>query len=350
MSADDVTFGIGLVTAQNPSWDPRSQAEILRDVLQLCRSVEGLGLDAVWFSEHHFFDDSYLSSVFPLLGAISAQTSRLRLGTAVLPAHLHNAIRLAEDAATVDLLSGERLILGLGHGWRTPEFEAFQVDKMQLGAKLDHVVSGLRKAWSADGALRGVAVTPKPTAATGVPIWIGGKSPAMCRRAGALADGFISPSAGVEQIASYAALVAEGAAAAGRHLDDFEFGAMLPIFPWDGTELPAQVHEGVLHVYWQYARMADRGFTPPPSAVPDAEERKRASAAAESLQSGGPGQLADIVADAIRAVRTAIPTAKVHIVARSWWPGVPVDILARSARVFVDEVAPAALAASQRRS
>jgi alkanesulfonate monooxygenase SsuD/methylene tetrahydromethanopterin reductase-like flavin-dependent oxidoreductase (luciferase family) len=143
MTAGDVTFGIGLVTTPNPSWDPRSQAEILGDVLQLCREVETVGLDAVWFSEHHFFDDSYLSSVFPLLGAVSGQTSTLRMGTAVLPAHLHNAIRLAEDTATVDLLSGGRLLLGLGHGWRTVEFDAFGIDKMQLGPRLERQIAAL---------------------------------------------------------------------------------------------------------------------------------------------------------------------------------------------------------------
>ena len=344
MTERDVTFGIGLVTTQNPSWDPRSQAEILGDVLRLCRDVESMGLDAVWFSEHHFFDDSYLSSVFPLLGAVSGQTSTLRMGTAVLPAHLHDAIRLAEDAATVDLLSDGRLLLGLGHGWRTAEFDAFGTDKVQLGARLERQIDSLRTAWSPDGALRGVAVTPKPTAATGVPIWIGGKSAAMCRRAGALSNGFISPSASVEEIANYAVWVAEGAAAAGRDLDDFEFGAMLPIFPWNGTELPDEVRDGISHVYWQYARMADAVFTPPPSKAPCPEDQERAAAGAAGMRTGNAELLADIVAQSIRAVRAAIPAAKVHIVARSWWPGVPQDVLARSTSVLMNDVVPAALA------
>jgi alkanesulfonate monooxygenase SsuD/methylene tetrahydromethanopterin reductase-like flavin-dependent oxidoreductase (luciferase family) len=343
MTAGGVTFGIGLVTAQNPSWDARSHAEILGDVVRLCQAVEGIGMDAVWFSEHHFFDDSYLSSVFPLLGAVSATTSKLRMGTAVLPAHLYDALRLAEDAATLDLLSGGRLLLGLGHGWRAAEFEAFGADKGQLGTRLEGMVGELRTAWSADGAVRGVAVTPKPSAATGVPLWIGGKSAAQCRRAGALADGFISPSASVDEVATYAALVAEGAAAAGRDLDGFEFGALLPIFPWDGPEVPTQVCDGVRHVYWQYARMAEQGFTPPPAAVPGPEDQAWDAASAQELPAGDPEQLADIVAGAVRAVRAAIPAAKVHVVARSWWPGVGPEVLARSARVFVNEVGPAAM-------
>jgi hypothetical protein len=154
----------------------------------------------------------------------------------------------------------------------------------------------------------------------------------------------VSPSANLEEIANYAALVAEGAAAVGRHLDHFEFGAMLPIFPWDGTEVPAQARDGISHVYWQYARMADRGFTPLPSATPHPQDQARAAAAAEAMRTGSAEQLADIVAQAIRAVRAAIPAAKVHIVARSWWPGMPNDVLARSAKVFLGDVVPAALA------
>lgn len=343
MTADDITFGIGLVTAQNPSWDPRSQAEILGDVLQLCKDVESIGIDAVWFSEHHFFDDSYLSSVFPVLGAVSAATSTLRIGTAILPAHLYDALRLAEDAATVDLLSGGRLLLGLGHGWRTAEFEAFGTDKAQLGARLEGLIGQLRTAWSASGAVRGVAVTPKPSVATGVPVWVGGKSAAQCRRAGALADGFVTPSASAEEVARYAELVAEGATAAGRDLDAFEFAALLPIFPWAGPEVPVQARDGMRHVYWQYARMAERGFTPPPSTVPDPQDHTWAAASDQALPASDPEELAEIVAGAIRAVRAAIPVAKIHVIARSWWPGVPAEILAESSRVFVEDVVPAAL-------
>lgn len=344
MTTADITFGVGLVTAQRPPWDARSQGETFWNVVDLCGAVEESGIDAVWFPEHHFFDDSYLCSVFPLLGAVAQATSTLRMGTAVLPAHFHDPLRLAEDASTVDLLSDGRLLLGLGHGWRRAEFRAFGTDQRQLGTRLERLIDTLRTAWSADGEVRGTAVTPKPSAATGVPVWIEGTSAAQCRRAGTLADGFISPSASTEQATAYAALVAEGAAAAGRQLDGLEFGVLLPGFPWSGPDLPASVSDGVQRVYsQQYARMADQTFTPPSglAAVPQSEGR--ADEDLQETETGGPHQVAESVAATIRAVRTAIPTAKVHVVARSWWPGVSPAVLAESARVFAREVVPAVL-------
>ncbi|MGM5069101.1 LLM class flavin-dependent oxidoreductase [Rhodococcus qingshengii] len=90
----------------------------------------------------------------------------LRIG-GILAAHFYDVIRLAEDVATVDLLSEGRLVLGLGHGWRDSEFDAFGVDKRGLGLRLEHIIDDLRNAWSEDGSIRGVSVTPKPYSSAG---------------------------------------------------------------------------------------------------------------------------------------------------------------------------------------
>lgn len=313
---------------------------MLRDIVSSCQAVESAGIDAVWFSEHHFFDDSYLSSVFPLLGAVAARTSTLRIGTGILLAHFYNTLRLAEDAATVDLLSEGRFLLGLGHGWRDPEFEAFGVDKSGMGQRLEQIVGDLRDAWSADGALRGVAVTPKPYADSGVPLWLGGKSAAQCRRAGLFADGFITQSSRLEDISRDAALVAEGGAAADRSLEDFEFGLMLPIFPWDGADGWSEVRDGVQYVYAKYRQMADRVFTPPPADTP---QRGVSTSATQELVTGDPESLAEIVSAAIAAAQAELPNSKIHVIARSWWPGLSPAVLERSAKVFAEQVAPAVL-------
>lgn len=335
-----VTFGMGLVSGQKTDWDDRSQAQIMADILDGCTAVEAAGVGTLWFSEHHFFDDSYLSSVFPVLGAVAARTSTLRIGTGVLTAHFYDALRLAEDSATVDQLSGGRFVLGLGHGWRAAEFDAFGVATANRGRGLERIIGELRDAWSGDRPVRGVSVTPKPFSPDGLPLWLGGKSAAQCRRAGALADGFISQSGDIASLARDAALVAEGAAAAGRDLDDFEFGAMLSIFPWDGPDGWMQIGDGVRYVYSKYKQMATRGFSPPPSSP---TPRVPLGDGTPELLAADPSTLAKVVADAISVIQQTLPTARVHVIARSWWPGVTPDVLERSARAYVEQVVPEAM-------
>lgn len=87
-----------------------------------------MGFDDVWTSEHHFVEDGYLAGSFAACAAIAARTSRVRIGTNVVLLPLHDPLRVAEDAVTVDLLSGERFDLGVAVGHRTAEFAAFGVE------------------------------------------------------------------------------------------------------------------------------------------------------------------------------------------------------------------------------
>src|SRR5881296_52303 len=122
-----VQIGIGLFTAQIPPGSKRTFTQEYREVLDLVRLAETLGFDSAWVSEHHGSGDGYAPSLLPMLAAFAAATSRIKLGTGVLLAPFHNPLRLAEDAAVVDLISGGRLILGLGLAWREEEFRTFGV-------------------------------------------------------------------------------------------------------------------------------------------------------------------------------------------------------------------------------
>src|SRR4051794_41907509 len=92
-------FGFGLIACERFPGDPRSEVELYRDAVDVAVLAEQLGFDSVWVSEHHFVDDGYLPSLLPVAAAIAARTERVRIGTALLLAPLHDPVRLAEDAA-----------------------------------------------------------------------------------------------------------------------------------------------------------------------------------------------------------------------------------------------------------
>ena len=122
---------VGLLTAQRLDASDQPWTELYADTLAIGEEAERLGFDGVWVSEHHFTDDGYMSALLPVLAAIAARTERVALGTNVALAPLYHPLRLAEDAAAVDLISGGRLLLGLAIGYRDAEFDAFGVAKRE---------------------------------------------------------------------------------------------------------------------------------------------------------------------------------------------------------------------------
>ena len=116
--------GVGLFTGQIPPGSDRTFHRDYADILELTEAVESAGLDSAWVSEHHFAGDGYLPALVPMLAAMAARTERIELGTGVILAPFHDPLRLAEDIAVADQISGGRVICGLGIGWR-PEIAGF---------------------------------------------------------------------------------------------------------------------------------------------------------------------------------------------------------------------------------
>ncbi|MGU3498714.1 LLM class flavin-dependent oxidoreductase [Mycobacterium sp. C31M] len=170
---------------RNPEQWRHDPSRLYGFTLEACEEAERLGASSLWFSEHHLFDDDYLSSPLTLAAAAAARTSRVRLGTSILIAPLHHPAEIAEQGAVVDLVSGGRLDLGLGTGYRVPEFELFGTTLQRRYTRTDDTVRQLRRLWSPEG------VRPAPVQDP-VPIWLGYQGPKGARRAGLLGERLLS--------------------------------------------------------------------------------------------------------------------------------------------------------------
>ena len=176
---------------RNPAPWRRPWQRLYQETLEQVAWADSLGFDSVWLSEHHFTDDGYLPALFPMLAALATRTSHMRLGTAVLLAPLHHPLRLAEDAAVVDVLSGGRLELSVAPGYRAEEFALLGVRRAERGRRTDETIEIVKAAWRAQRfSYRGscfrfedVVVTPPPLQRPHPPIWVGGSSQAAARRA-----------------------------------------------------------------------------------------------------------------------------------------------------------------------
>jgi alkanesulfonate monooxygenase SsuD/methylene tetrahydromethanopterin reductase-like flavin-dependent oxidoreductase (luciferase family) len=193
-------IGLYLDMRNPPQWR-RPWARHYARGLELVEEADRLGVDSVWLSEHHFFEDGYLSQPLGFAAAIAARTSRARIGTAVLLPALQPAAQLAEAAAIVDVLSDGRLDLGVGVGYRRPEFDAFGADAARRYELVETRVREVRDLWAAG------RVVPAPIQDP-LPWWGGFFGPRGARMAGRLGMGLLA--ALPELVPSYLAGLEEG--------------------------------------------------------------------------------------------------------------------------------------------
>lgn len=172
-----------------PQWEIPSH-QLYAETLEQVEHGEKLGFDSVFTTEHHFIEDGYSPALMPIEAAWAARTTRVKIGSFVLLLCLQNPLRLAEDAATVDIISGGRLILGMGLGYRIEEFDGFGVAKGQAGKIMDEATEILIRAWTEKTFsfhgdhfnLQNVSMTPKPVQKPRPPIWVGRAGRAGVRR------------------------------------------------------------------------------------------------------------------------------------------------------------------------
>ncbi|MGH7277847.1 MAG: LLM class flavin-dependent oxidoreductase [Candidatus Rokuibacteriota bacterium] len=165
--------------------DWQTHADVYADTLAECRLADDLGFHTVWLAEHHFSHYGICPSLAPLAAAIARETRRVRIGTAVVIAPFEHPVRIAEEWAEVDILSGGRLEFGLGRGYQPREFHGLGASMEGTRERFDEALEIIRRAWTEDrldfaGAfyrVPGVRVVPKPVQRPHPPLWTAAVSP-----------------------------------------------------------------------------------------------------------------------------------------------------------------------------
>ncbi|HMD05061.1 MAG TPA: LLM class F420-dependent oxidoreductase, partial [Candidatus Binatus sp.] len=178
-------------------------------------------------------DVSIPDPLLPLAFA-AAVTKNIKLATGVLILPQRHPLYVAKEAATLDVLSGGRAILGIGSGWLEEEFSSLGLDFHTRGARTDESIKSLRALWSEDSAsfhgkhfnFGPVKCYPKPVQKGGVPIHIGGHSPAAAKRAGRYGDGFIPGVGEIPKLKELFAIMKSEADKAGRDASKIELSCM----------------------------------------------------------------------------------------------------------------------------
>ena len=194
------------------------------ETLRQCERAEAAGFDSVWLGEHH---NNPILHPAPLIGlaAIASRTTRVKLGTGVLLLPLYHPMMVAEEGAMVDMISGGRLILGIGAGYAPEEFSAFGYSLKERGSRLEEGASLLCRLWTEEHVthrgkhyhLQDATIAPRPVQRPRPPIWFGAWADAAIRRTARLGDAwFIGPSASLKEIAPCAALYQRACADSGK--------------------------------------------------------------------------------------------------------------------------------------
>jgi alkanesulfonate monooxygenase SsuD/methylene tetrahydromethanopterin reductase-like flavin-dependent oxidoreductase (luciferase family) len=180
-------FGGGKIGRMNPLGDSHGY----KDFIEYIKDADRLGYESVFLVEHHFTGVGQLSASLNLLTYLAAVTQRIRLGTAVLVLPWHNPALLAEQVATLDVLSGGRVDLGIGRGYRKAEFEQFCIPIAEAQERFDECLEFMLKAWTTEGrfthqgkhwSYNEIVVEPEPLQRPHPPVWMAGGSPEAITR------------------------------------------------------------------------------------------------------------------------------------------------------------------------
>jgi alkanesulfonate monooxygenase SsuD/methylene tetrahydromethanopterin reductase-like flavin-dependent oxidoreductase (luciferase family) len=334
------TFGLWYDFRQRPPLG--DYARFYAECLEEIEEAEGLGFGGVWLSEHHFVDDGYLPSPLVVAAAIAARTERMKVGTNVLLLPMHHPLRVAEDAAVADLVSGGRLVLGVGQGYVQHEFETLGFDRKYRPSLFEEGIEVIRRAFKEGRTgyegkrwrFEDLPFEPRPKHPT--PIYVGAFADPAIDRAARLGDGFLASTGGGALADTYRK-VREALARHGRAEENFPFVASGVLYVREKSERArAEVAPAISYQRSRYAEWGTDRDKPKPDPI------KPEDLPWERYLVGDPDQ----VADGLIQLHQEAPYDHYCFWARL--PGITHEQALQNMRLFASEVMPRVRDATER--
>ncbi|MBS0399760.1 MAG: LLM class flavin-dependent oxidoreductase [Proteobacteria bacterium] len=309
--------------------------QVYQECIEAAVLADELGYSHFWMSEHHFAEDDWNSRPLPILAALAARTRRIRLGTYVLLLALHDPLAVAEEAATVDILSGGRLDLAIGAGPMQQECEVFGVAKAETFARTYEALTFIQRCFTEDAVThegkyyqyRNVRLRPKPVQKPHPPIWMAAMGPQSIEKAAQrgyhLASALHSP-----LWKTYPEMLAKhGRARAGQQI--VSGPVCIHVAPtreqaWDECEEP---------LWWGVEFYRRRGVNMP---LPPVGELRRTPNAGIYGVPFAVGTAADVLEGLSRYRQEPLDQLALQFHA----PGMNIEHVKRSMRVFAQEILP----------
>jgi len=310
-----------------------------RDALEEVVRAEDLGFDSVWMEEHHSVTNHYWPSPLPVLAGFATRTSRMRLGTDILVAPFYHPVRLAEDTAMLDVMSGGRFVLGVAIGYKPDEFALYGVELEKRGARFEEQLAIMSGLWTqesvsfagtyyrVDGRLE-----PKPLTRPHPPVWIGGWGDITLRRAATLADNWVpGPTADLARLLAGKQRFIADRRAAGRTDALTEWPLTRVVIIADTDREARELAEK--HIMISYRKEYAGGWRHPfidASIATDLDALMK-----DRFLIGGPDQV-------VRALKPFVSEyGMTHLICRVFFPGMPHRHIMRELELIAKEVRPA---------
>jgi len=310
-----------------------------REALEEVIRGEELGFDSIWMEEHHSVVNHYWPSPLTVLAGFATRTSKVILGTDILVAPFYHPVRLAEDVALLDVMSGGRFVLGVAIGYKPDEFALYGAQLEKRGARFEEQLAILTGLWTQESfSFRGKHYTvegrlePKPITKPHPPVWIGGWGDLTLRRAATLGDTWIpGPTADLARLLAGKRQFLEHRAAAGRAAPVTEWPVTRDVIIADTDQAARELAER--HIMVAYRQEYAGGWKHPfidASIATDLDALKK-----DRFLIGGPDEV-------IRALTPFVEQyGMTHLICRLFFPGMPHRHILRELELLAQEVMPA---------
>ena len=301
---------------------------------------EELGFDSVWLEEHHSVKNHYWASPLTCLAGYATRTTNILLGTDILVLPFYHPVRIAEDAAMLDVISDGRFILGVAIGYRPDEFALYQTPLERRGARFAEALHLIRQLWTDDDvtfagrhyAVEHGRIEPKPYR---IPLWLGGWGDLSLKRAADLGDAWIpGPTAGLDKLLQTQASYRQHLHASGKDPADFPNPLTREVVIADTNQAAYELAER--HLLVNYRDEYGGGWSHPLIGNED-------NAPVDSLEALGRDRF--IIGDPETCIRKIVQFQAAfgvdHLICRLYFPGMPHEHILRELELLSREVMPA---------